>query len=210
MEWLMEITGAHSEIEAIYWLIASVSSAYLLLKIFLNFWGLDLDMDIDLESDLDLDLGLGHYDISLSSIIAFFAAGGWAGVLLLREIGNPLLAHIIAFFIGLITMIGTIVMYGKLKGLESSGNIDLKNAIGKIGTVYLSILPEKGGQVTITIQGRRYTFDALTEDKEIKTGQKVLVYNVKGNKLIVEPFNDEFIVNELLEEIPTKENKLKL
>jgi membrane-bound ClpP family serine protease len=80
----------------------------------------------------------------------------------------------------------------KVKRFESYGTLNLENAIGKIGTVYLSIPANSNGegQIQIEVQGRLTTLDAKSVGEEIKTGRKVLVYDVKDGKLLVSPYKD--------------------
>jgi hypothetical protein len=75
-----------------------------------------------------------------------------------------------------------------MRGLESSGNVDLAGAIGEQGVVYLTLRPPAGGQVQITLQGRLGIYDAHGEnDVEIPTGHPVRVVAVRAGALIVEP-----------------------
>jgi hypothetical protein len=70
--------------------------------------------------------------------------------------------------------------------LQSSGTIDIKNAIGQQGTVYLTIPATGSGQVSVAVQGSLKIFDAVSEgNKKIPTGEKIKVINVIDNKTLV-------------------------
>jgi membrane protein implicated in regulation of membrane protease activity len=79
-------------------------------------------------------------------------------------------------------------LFRTLMRLQSSGNLDIANAIGLTGRVYLRI-PKAGqgtGKVTMLVQERSLEIDAFTdEEQEIKTGQAVKVIAQRGNQLLV-------------------------
>jgi len=186
MEFLQDLFGTESLSETIYWTIAVGSSGILGVKALLALIGLDLDVDLDID--------VGGDDITLSAVLTFLGLGGWAGVIFNKntdfgEIGI-LLGALVTGFVG---FAGMVVLINKLKKLETSGNIKLDNAIGKTAEVYLGIPASKSGegQVQILIQDRLLVYDALTEGKEIKTGEKVLVYEVENGKLLVEPYENK-------------------
>jgi hypothetical protein len=81
-----------------------------------------------------------------------------------------------------------IKILSSLAHLESSGSLDMMNAIGQEGVVYLSIPADGSGQIQISIQGRMQIFDAICEHGErIKTGERVIVLRViDGYTLSVE------------------------
>ena len=77
--------------------------------------------------------------------------------------------------------------------LQSSGNIDIGNAIGKVGQVYIPIPAggKAGGKVTVTVQERLAEFDAITiGDTTLATGTYVRITAVgDSGVLVVEPIS---------------------
>ena len=78
--------------------------------------------------------------------------------------------------------------------LQSSGNIELGDAIGKVGSVYIPIPPSMQGvgKINITIQERFVEVCAITRAKRrLKTGESVRVVATDeiGN-VVVEPLQD--------------------
>jgi hypothetical protein len=77
--------------------------------------------------------------------------------------------------------------------LQSDGNIDYSNAVGQLGTVYVTIPPVQraGGQVETMIQGRLITTEALQKGSQpLKPGTKVkVVERIGSSTLIVEPLD---------------------
>jgi hypothetical protein len=77
--------------------------------------------------------------------------------------------------------------------LQSSGNIDVENCIGKIGEVYIPI-PSAGngaGKVNLTVQEKFSEFSAITTGgDQLKTGSFVRVVAVgPSGVLVVEPID---------------------
>jgi len=183
---LKELFGAGSQVEVIYWLLASISTGILSLQIILNILGLDLD------HDFDVDIGVG--DVSLSGILALFAIGGWTGVLGYRLTDLPPIGVLgVALVAGIMGLIATAMMMKSMKNLEETGNLDITNAIGQTAEVYLGIPPARSGrgQVKITLQGKMIILDAITDnDKLISTGTKVIIYAHEKGLLSVEPIID--------------------
>ena len=91
------------------------------------------------------------------------------------------------------TLIGIAFLMRGIYKLQSSGNIDISNAIGKVAQVYIPI-PAAGagsGKVTITLQEKFCEYTAITAAAEaLKTGSYVRVVSVSdGGVLLVEPLS---------------------
>lgn len=103
------------------------------------------------------------------AFIAFFGVGGWAasnaGLAGWASVLIALASGSIAFFtVGLIMT--------QLSRLRSEGNLDIRNALGVEGRVYLTVPAERSGtgSVTVPIQARTMQYKAITRGREIKTG----------------------------------------
>jgi len=141
----------------------------------------------------------GHHDISdsdlsfkalsLQGLTAFFMMFGLVGWALERQGNVPALLSIAggaaAGFATVWVMKKIFLMAGSLK---SSGTLDLQNAIGQEGLVYLTIHPGQIGKVQVVVQGRLSVLNAIAEDhnEEIKTGQRVWVVRISADTLVVE------------------------
>ena len=94
----------------------------------------------------------------------------------------------ISLILGTIMMLFTAWIFFMLLKLQSSGTMNMENAIGKEAEVYLTIPAKKSGngKVQMIIQGGYKTLDAVTEDTEdIKTGSFVEVIEVVNDILVV-------------------------
>ena len=161
--------------------------------------GADADTDGDIETDSEFDGDIADAGLSLFTsrgIVAMLAVMGWSGFVLLdRALGlHWIVGSVIALALGFITLILVAFAMRGISRLQSSGNLDLNNAIGKIAEVYLTI-PEAGraaGKVTLTVQERLVEVSAISASPEpIKTGSYVRVVSVsEGGVLMVEPIGN--------------------
>lgn len=142
------------------------------------------DRAVDSHSDTDAGTRL----ISIQGIAAFLMMFGLVGLAATREAGlAPPLAVSIALAAGLAGMWIVAKVFGAMVGLQSSGTLDLSHAVGQEGIVYLTIRPDRGGQVQVSLQGRLGIYDAQTNGAaELATGRPIRVVAVRANSLVVE------------------------
>jgi len=125
---------------------------------------------------------------TFQGFISFFAISGWTGLLFLTMGIHFIISILLAFLCGVTAMILMALLLKSLMGLQSDGTIDIKNAVGKIGEVYLRIpsIKKGKGKVTILIQGHYREFDAITtEESQIPTGASVHVVGVIQNEVLI-------------------------
>jgi hypothetical protein len=137
------------------------------------------------------DSGMGIF--SVRGVTAFFTGFGWTGVVCTKQgLGLPVTLAI-AFVVGSGLMIAIFLMMRAFMRLQSNGNIDYGNAVGQLGTVYVTIPPvqRSGGQVETMIQGRLVTAEALQKGSQpLQPGTKVnVVARIGSSTLIVEPLD---------------------
>lgn len=126
---------------------------------------------------------------SIRGIVAFFSLFGWVGVVLANDL-NPVLVFFIAALCGLAGMLVIALMFYFVSRLQQSGNINIRNAVGSKGTVYLTIPPKQSGKgkIQVTVQDRYTEVDAVTNSfKPLATGTAIRVVDVIDlNTLLVE------------------------
>lgn len=187
-------------VQQIFALIAIPSTAILIIQTVLQLIGIggdDVPEDIDGDGipDSDLDAAAAADDglslFSIRGILSMLCITGWLGVGLLETALPDWAAILIAVAAGVATLIGIAFLVRGIYKLQSSGNIDISNAIGKVAQVYIPI-PATGagsGKVTITLQEKFCEYTAITAAAEaLKTGSYVRVVSVSdGGVLLVEP-----------------------
>lgn len=152
--------------------------------------GADADADDVLDGDVE-DGGLGLF--SVRGIVAMLCIMGWSGVALLETALPKAVSILIAFLLGVATLFGMAYLMKLIYRLQSSGNIDIGNAIGKVGQVYIPIPADgkAGGKITVTVQERLTECEAITVgDTMLETGTYVRITAVgDGGVLVVEPLS---------------------
>lgn len=162
-----------------------------LLRMALMMIGGIADIDGDIDVDVDADIDAVHADsteafraLSIQTISAFlmgFGCGGLTAKLgLAWDFGYSVIAAIVfaAFMVWLIT-VGMRFVYD----LQSSGNVNIKDAMGGEAVVYTQI-PAQGqgrGRVRVVINERLRTYNAITEGDAIASQTRVRVTRVNGD-----------------------------
>ncbi len=126
--------------------------------------------------------------LTVRGVVAFLTLFGWSG-LWLSQLGlHPLLAAFLAIQIGVIGMVGVALILRSALRLQYDGTLDLRNAVGRAGTVYLTVPARRGGcgKVNVLVQEQLREFEAVTEEAEpIPTGEKVLVTGLAGEDTLL-------------------------
>jgi len=176
----------------IFYAIGIVAISILLIQILLTILGFDAHHDADLTGHGDHDSGLGL--LSIRTITAFFVGFGWGGVIILNH-GHSLLAAVLGgFATGVVFLLTTAFLIRNLLRLQSSGNLDYRNALGVVGTVYSTIPGGEsgGGQLELVLQGRLMMAEAYSKAAhDLKPGSKARVVDLIGQStLLVEPLSN--------------------
>lgn len=179
---------------------------------------LDVGFDVDPDTDLDVDAGMefdaGDFDadaaagsdagaessgdglmlFSIRGIVAFFSLGGWVGFVADRA-GLPTVeSAVLAAVAGCAALFGLAWLMKNVRKLQDSGNVDLRQAIGKVGEAYLPIPPkgEGKGKITLTLDSGLLELDAVNAVRTaIPTGAPVLVCALSDvSCVVVEPFGE--------------------
>lgn len=177
-------------LEQTYWIIAIVGSAILAVILILTFIGGDTDADMDADgTDFEADDGgVGFQFFTFKNIIAFLTIFGWSGLSCLDNGLSTTLTLIISTVAGLIMMVLTSLLFFWMYKLAQSGTLDMKNAIGTVGEVYLPIGANRSnmGKVQIKVQGSLRELEALTdEDEDLNTGTVVKVLEIISAELLL-------------------------
>ena len=148
--------------------IGMVSSAILFIQMLIVLAGGYLDVP-----DLDFDIaetgeGGATGMFSIRGIGSFFTGFGWTGASVLDAGGSLWLAIAAAIVVGLCVLFGFVSMMRWLQSLREEGNINYKNAIGQVGSVYVPIPPNREGlgQIEVKVQSRVSTVRAVSDHSE--------------------------------------------
>ena len=124
--------------------------------------------------------------LTFQGVMAFMMFFGLSGLYTLKSDGGDTLAIGVGGVAGLASMYGTGKIFQLFFSLEASGNIEMEQAIGEKGSVYLRIPEGDVGQVTIEVGGAQKTYNAKSEDGQgIATGEFIEVVDIISSTLIV-------------------------
>jgi len=177
----------------IFYAIGLLSIAILLLQILLVAIGVGHHGDADFSGHGDHDSGIGL--LTVRTVTAFFVGFGWTGVIMLNHGYSIVIAIIAGTATGMVFLFTTWFLIHNLLRLQSGGgNVDYKNAIGTVGTVYVTIPAAEagGGQIELNIQGRLMMAEAYTKAaSSLKPTSKARVVALIGEStLLVEPLTN--------------------
>jgi len=179
-------------------------SVVMLLQLVLMIIGIGFggDSDSDYDSDGADDGGNdggSNPDVAriftIRGIVAFFALGGWAGLAALTA-GIPVLWSVqISLLSGAAAMLLASVVIKLALRMQSSGNLNLSNAISQTADVYITIPPSRSqtGKVTMLLQERFVELDAMTDSETaLRPNTKVEVVGLAGDDcLLVSPVAEQ-------------------
>ena len=180
--------------EKVFFYIAVIGTVLLVVQIILMLvsFGGDADVDGDFGGDGDFDTpdgGLGVSLFTLKGLTAFFAIGGWVGLLILQiNSKNIALAIIVSLVSGLFSMVLVALALRGIAKLQCNGNLDKEKLIGKEATVYVSIAPSRTGRgkIVLTTQGAYTELDAVTDDAErIPVDERVVISEIGSDYMVV-------------------------
>lgn len=185
--------------QQIFALVGIGATVILIVQTVMLLFGLNDDSDVDFDVDEDIGDALDGADglaiFSVRGIVAMLAILGWTGVAFLGTGMPRMLAIALAVVCGLLTLVAMAYIMRGISRLQSSGNIDVENCIGKVGQVYIPIKPgaSSPGKVNLTVQGTYSEFSAITlADHVLPTGSYVRVVSVaESGVLLVEPIDNQ-------------------
>lgn len=154
--------------------------------------GIDTDGDggadvFDHSGDSDIAAhGGGLRVFTLRGLVAFFCVGSWAGIAALDLGVAPPLSALLAVAVGAVALLLVALLLRWFTGLSQSGNVELRNAVGQEGEVYLAVPADGRGKVTVLVQERLSECEAVSADHTpLPTGARVRVVSVTEDQLLV-------------------------
>ncbi|MEP0263122.1 hypothetical protein [Dokdonia sp.] len=186
---MQEWYSALSSFEQVFWSIALIASVFFVFVLVTTLIGGDTDgIDGDVDADVEGDTGIGFQFFSFKNIVAFFTIFGWSGISFLEAGMSKGIVVLLAAVCGLAMMFVMAFLVYQMHKMTSSGTLKMKNAIGQIGEVYLTIGANRSrmGKVQITVQGTLRELDALTdEDADLSTHTVITVKEITSNGILI-------------------------
>ena len=136
--------------------------------------------------DVDMGADASFKALTFQGIMAFLMFFGLAGLYVTKSGGGPSPAILAGAIAGGASMYFTGKLFELFVNLQQDGTVELSEAIGAKGQVYLRISDEGVGQVTVEVNEAQRTFNAKSEDGAgIATGDFIEVVDTIGEVLVV-------------------------
>lgn len=192
-EWWEALTA----IQKGFALVAVPATLLLILQTILLLFGFgqgDADVDVDADADgielddPDTDFDGGFHLFTVRGIVAFFAVMGWTGLALMKGGVETWISVLVAFAAGSLALVLMALAMRWFSRLQNDGTMDIRNALGVAGTVYITVPPARSerGKVNIVLQNQLGEFDAVTdEETPLKYGTEVVVIGISGTNTLV-------------------------
>ena len=122
---------------------------------------------------------------TLTAALTFFGLAGLAGYRQWGPDGWPItLAVAVAGGCGALLLVARLMHW--LRRQTASGTVHIDRAIGQAATVYLTVPAQKAGagKVQVCVQNRTMEYQAVTPDRELPTGAKVVVVSVVNSDTV--------------------------
>ena len=165
----------------IMWGIAIPFSVVFVFQMILLFFGMGDHGEISGDADVDADVAMPIQFFTFRNFVNFFLGFSWTGISFYDSFENKVGLTLLCVFVGLVLVAIVMAMLYGLSKTTQSGNIDIKNAIGRTATVYFPI-PAAGtgsGKVQMSIQQAVREYDAITESTDpLPTGTHVRIIDV--------------------------------
>ncbi len=196
---MKEWFASFSPIQIVYFCIALPATIFMILQTILLFVGMAHDADVDSGGDTDGADDVSDHDhgdgglrlLTLRGIIAFLSIGGWAGFAFAEIKMHVAFVILLSLVFGILALLFVALMLKWTMKIQEDGTINLRNAVGKTGEVYLPIGKEnsKTGKISLEVQGRYIEMDAMTRcDRDLKVGTAIKVTDMLTETIaVVEP-----------------------
>ena len=141
---------------------------------------------LGLEGVGDLGADASFKALTFQGLMAFLMFFGLAGLYTMKATDTSTIAIGVGGAAGFASMWGTGKLFQLFITLQSDGTVEISEAGGANGTVYLRIPHDGAGQVQVNFGGSLRTMNAKShDDAEIGNGEFIEVVDIMGDVLIV-------------------------
>ena len=194
--------------EIVLFIIAAAGTLIMIVQLLFMLIGGIVDSGTSFDADVDVDAGgagdsvnsystftlFGLKILTTRTAIAFFTIGSWMAFAMANVFGdNQWISIFPGIGAGIIAAFLIALMMRAMEKSQQSGNVSIRNAIGKPAEVYLTIPPLRSGngKVSIFVQERYVEYEAVTDSTEpLKTGTHVKVIDVLNDGTVIVVLNN--------------------
>lgn len=187
----MEFLNSFSMFERVMFWMAVPSTVILVFQSVFTFIGME-NYNNDLpeigNSASPADYSMSHFPVlTIKNVIIFFSIFGWTGLAMKKAGAGDMLTIAVAIVAAIVVILLLTYMFYFINKLSEDNTVDVINAIGATGTVYLKIPAEmKGrGKVQAIFQGAQREIDAVTRGEELETGTMIRITEIIEETIVV-------------------------
>jgi membrane protein implicated in regulation of membrane protease activity len=183
MEWFSSL----DPLLKVYWAIAGVSSLIFVIQMIMTFVGMDSSDGLSVDWDGDVEVDGPFQFFSLRNLINFLLGYGWGGICFYDTFASKVWVNFFAFLTGFLFFLLFFLIIKQILKLNRDNTFQIKDTLGRIADVYLTIPGEKSGtgKIQISVKGAFHEINARTEGEKISTGDKVKVVEVIDNQTVL-------------------------
>ena len=149
------------------WGIAIFASLVFIIQSVMTFVGMDSNTDFDasFEGDMSVDGGGESTPFQLftfRNLINFLLGFSWTAIAVRASTESTATILIASVIVGVLLVAAVMFLFKWMSGMQQSGTIDMNEAVGSKGSVYLTVPAHRSGEgkVQITVRGAIREYDA--------------------------------------------------
>ena len=187
---MLDFLNDYSLLQKVFFYCAVLGGSLFVVRAALTIFGGDVDdapADTDIAVDTDTGAESAHSFkvLTIQGLTGFFMMFGLVGLTASRGGEGTALSVTYASAAGIATVWILDRLMQFMTRFQSSGNVDIHTAVGKQGTVYLTVPADGTGKIQIAINGRLRECNAVSESKEeLKTGEQARVVRVVNDRVL--------------------------
>lgn len=171
----------------IYWGIAVPFTLFFVLQLVLSFLGAESPDDLP-DSEIEADHGIPFQFLTVKNLIGFFTIFAWTGIACTEAGFSNGITLLLATVAGLMMMGLMAGLFYLMMKSGADGTMKIRNAIGQVGEIYLTIQPRRTGmgKIQVKVSGSLRTLDAMTDDeKPLTSGQLAQVVEIVNDNILL-------------------------
>ncbi|CAN5653427.1 hypothetical protein BH11BAC3_BH11BAC3_39610 [soil metagenome] len=184
----MEFFNGMNPLLQTFWFIALPATLIFLVQTVLTFTGGDATDGLHADFDSDLTHSSGPFQLfSLRNLVNFLLGFGWSGISFFNSIESKGLLIFISTLIGVAFVASFFFILLQVKKLGEDNSFNINNAVGKTGSVYLTIPALKSGigKVQVSVKGAVHELEAITLGEKILTGALIKIVKIENEHLLI-------------------------
>lgn len=171
----------------IYWGIAVPFTLFFVLQLVLSFLGAESPDDLP-DTEIEADHGIPFQFLTVKNLIGFFTIFAWTGIACTEAGFSNGITLVIATVAGLLMMGLMAGLFYLMMKSGADGTMKIRNAIGQVGEIYLTIQPKRTGmgKIQVKVSGSLRTLDAMTDDEQpLTSGQLAQVVEIVNDNILL-------------------------